>query len=648
VAAASAAVAVHPGAPAAPTSDAPHAAGGHASSLRLLAVGALGVVYGDIGTSPLYAIRECFAGPHAAQVSQANVLGVMSLVFWFLILVISVKYIAFIMRADNRGEGGMMSLMALVGREVAPNRRSRLLLMTFGLFGSALLYGEGVLTPAISVLSAVEGLGVATHAFDHFVVPITCAIIVGLFVVQRSGTQKVGAVFGPVMIVWFLTLALLGLRALLQAPEVLQAVNPLHAVTFLRENGFHGFRTLGSVVLVITGGEALYADMGHFGKLPIRLSWFAVVLPALLLNYFGQGALLLTDAALAPDLFYNMAPRWALYPLVALATAATVIASQALISASFSLTRNAVQLGYCPRVQIVHTSSREIGQIYVPAVNWALMFACLGLVVGFRSSSALASAYGLAVTAVMTITSVLFYAVARQRWGWGVWTAGALSGLFLALDLTNFAANTLKFFDGGWFPIALGAAVFTLMSTWKRGRELLSDRLRHTTLPWDMFMDDLKNRKALRVSGTAVFMSGNREGVPHALLHNLKHNKVLHERNILLTIIPEEVPKVTGRERLEIEDLGHGFVRFVARFGFMEDPHVPDLLDLAKKKGFDYRMSQTTFFLGRETLIATKRKGMAIWREKLFASMSLNARSATAFFGLPPNRVVELGAQIEL
>lgn len=615
------------------------------TSLKVLALGALGVVYGDIGTSPLYALRECF-GQHGADPTRANVLGILSLVFWSLVLVISVKYISFIMRADNRGEGGTMSILALAtGQRSVPARR---LLVILGIFGTALLYGEGMITPAISVLSAVEGLSVATSALDAFVIPITLVILAGLFAIQRGGTARVGAVFGPVMIAWFLTLAVLGARSLWQSPEVLQAMSPAHALSFFAREGWQGFRVLGAVVLVTTGGEALYADMGHFGKRPIRITWYAVVLPSLLLTYFGQGALLWRNPEHVGNVFYLMAPEWALYPLVALATAAAVIASQGLISAAFSLTRNAIQLGFSPRMHIVHTSFSEIGQIYVPRLNWVFMFGCFGLVLGFKTSGNLASAYGLAVTAVMSITSVLFFVVARYLWKWPLWKIGPLVVVFLVIDLSFFGANLLKFFDGAWFPLVVGAIIFTGMTTWKRGRELLGKRMRDTALPLDVFLADIQVRVPHRVQGNAVFMSGNSEGVPHALLHNLKHNKVLHQRNVLLTLVAEEVPHVTDDERLEIIELGQGFIRMIAHHGFMETPHVPTILELAAARGYEYKMNLTTFFLGRETLIASDRKEMAIWREKLFAGMSLNARSATSFFGLPPNRVVEMGAQIEL
>lgn len=615
------------------------------SSLKTLCLGALGVVYGDIGTSPLYALRECF-GQHGTTPTHANVLGILSLVFWSLMLVISVKYLAFIMRADNRGEGGTLSLMALATR--GGNLPGRWPLLVLGLFGAALLYGEGMITPAISVLSAVEGLSVATTAFDAYVIPITLAIIVGLFALQRGGTAKVGAIFGPVMVVWFVTLAVLGVMSLWRSPEVLQAIDPRHAIGFFLREGWQGLRVLGAVVLVITGGEALYADMGHFGKRPIRLTWYAFVLPSLLLTYFGQGALIWRDPSQVESVFYRMAPEWALYPLVALATLAAVIASQALISASFSLTRNAIQLGYSPRMQIVHTSRREIGQIYVPKVNWTLMVACLALVLGFETSSNLASAYGLAVTAVMTITSVLFFMVARHLWRWPMWKVAPLVGAFLIVDLANLGGNLVKFLDGAWFPLVIAAAIFTAMTTWKRGRQLLSARMRDSTLPLDVFLADIQARTPVHVQGNAVFMSGNPDGVPHALLHNLKHNKILHQRNVLLTLVSEEVPHVTDDERLEIIELGQGFTRIIAHHGFMETPDVPALLELAAARGYHYKLNLTTFFLGRETLIASQRKGMALWRERLFAWMSLNARSATAFFGLPPNRVVELGTQIEL
>lgn len=625
--------------------------------LLVLSLGALGVVYGDIGTSPLYALRECFFGEYAIVPTPANVLGVLSLILWALIIVISIKYLAFILRADNNGEGGIIALMSLVhpehgsARGAGPRgaRRRRMALVLTGLFGAALLYGDGMITPAISVLSAVEGLEVATPVFEPYILPITIAILIALFLFQRRGTGGIGAVFGPITLVWLITLAVLGLRSVVRAPAVLAAVNPLHAAGFFVRNEIEGFFVLGAVFLVVTGGEALYADMGHFGTRPIRLSWFGLVLPALLLNYFGQGALLLQNPNAAHNPFYRLAPEWAVIPLVGLATAATIIASQAVISGAFSLTRQAIQLGYSPRLQIEHTSAEEIGQIFMPRVNWALMLAAIGLVIGFRSSSDLAAAYGVAVSTDMAITTLIFAVVAWELWGWSRWLVGALAAGFLVVDLSFFGANIIKVAAGGWFPIAIAGAVFTLMSTWRRGRQILAQRLRQGALPFDRFLESVRRRQPTRVSGTAVFMIGSPEGTPPTLLHNLKHNKVLHDQVVLLTVVTEEVPHVGRAERLEVEALGDGFYRVIAHYGFMEDPNVPRLLELTKAKGLEMKLMDTTFFLGRERLIATKRrKGMAVWRERLFAFMSRNAQPATAFFRIPPNRVVELGAQVEL
>ncbi|XXF81485.1 potassium transporter Kup [Myxococcaceae bacterium GXIMD 01537] len=616
----------------------------------MLALGALGIVFGDIGTSPLYALRECFNGPHGVSPTPENVLGVLSLIFWSLIIVVSVKYLLFVMRADNRGEGGILALMALVMQRTKGQSHptARPVLMALGLFGAALLYGDGLITPAISVLSAVEGLSVATPVFEHYVLPITLVILLGLFLVQRHGTAGIGAVFGPFMCVWFTTIAVLGVMEVVTNPVVLHAFSPLHGVDFFVRNKGHGFLVLGAVFLCVTGGEALYADMGHFGYRPIRLAWFALVLPSLMLNYLGQGALLLRDASAARNPFYLLAPDWALYPMVALSTMATVIASQALISGSFSLTRQAMQLGYCPRMEVVHTSAEEMGQIYLPGLNIMLLVGVVALVLGFRSSSALAAAYGIAVTATMAITTMLAYVVARERWGVGRAVALPMAGTFLAVDLSFFGANAVKIADGGWFPLLLAVAIFTLMTTWKRGREILAGKLRAASMSLRDLLESFGEHGPVRVPGTAIFMTGNPEGTPPALLHNLKHNKVLHEQVVLLTILSEEVPHSAAEERVEVEPLEQGFVRVVARYGFMENPSIPDILKRCREKGLQFQLMGTSFFLGRETLIPSKKPGMAMWREALFAWMSRNARSATAFFRIPPNRVVELGTQVEL
>jgi KUP system potassium uptake protein len=617
--------------------------------LLLSSLASLGIVYGDIGTSPLYAIRECFHGSHAIAVTPANVFGVLSLVFWSLVIVISVKYLVFVLRADNRGEGGILALTALAtplrASSLAVRRRTLILL---GLFGAALLYGDGMITPAISVLSAVEGLKVATPVLDHYVVPLAIAILVGLFMIQRHGTAGVGSVFGPITLVWFLCLAALGVAHIAKFPTVLNAVNPVHCIGFVVANPVVAFWVLGAVFLVITGGEALYADVGHFGKLPIRLTWFLVVLPSLLLNYFGQGALLLVTPGAAVNPFYQMAPRWALYPLVVLATMATVIASQAVISGSFSLTRQAVQLGFCPRLSIDHTSAEEIGQIYVSIVNWGLMLASVGLVLGFRSSSNLAAAYGMAVATTMVITTLLFYVVARRRWKFSLPAAISVCGLFLAIDLCFLAANVLKIAHGGWFPLVVASVVFTLMTTWKSGRRILAERLREGAVRLEDFLESDEVRHANRVPGIVIFMYSNAAWTPPALLNNFRYNGVLHEHCVILNVETEEVPHVSSKERVDAESLGNGFYRVVVRYGFMEDPDIPAILKRVNLQGLHLDPDKVIYFLGRERLLATEKPGMAIWREKLFAVMSRNALGATTFYHIPPYRVVELGQQIEL
>jgi KUP system potassium uptake protein len=615
-----------------------------------LALGALGVVYGDIGTSPLYALRECFYGEHAIAATHENILGVLSLIFWSLILIISVKYLGFVMRADNKGEGGILALMSLAFPEHKglSKRVSRGTLIALGVFGASLLYGDGMITPAITVLSAVEGLEVATPVFRHYIVPSTIVILVLLFACQRFGTGQVGKIFGPVTLLWFFSLIWLGLRGILLAPRVMLAFDPVHAIRFFFNNHTAGFVVLGAVFLVLTGGEALYADMGHFGRTPIRLAWFTIVLPALLINYLGQGALLLRDPSLAVNPFYNLAPNWAIYPMVILATAAGVIASQALISGAFSLTMQAIQLGYAPRLRVEHTSLHQKGQIYMPQINWVLMLACIGLVLGFQSSSHLAAAYGMAVTLTMLVTTILFYFAARKIWHWRRVPAGAFCAFFLAIELAFFGANVLKIAHGGWFPLLIGAAIFTLMSTWKTGRQVLGNRLRASSLPLKLFLEDIQRDPPIRVPGTAVFLYGNAEGTPLALLHNLKHNKVLHKRVVILTIITEEVPHVHLSTRLKIEVLSPEFFRVIGRYGFMEEPNIPELLAACKEQGLELSANQVTYFLSRETIIPTKRPGMALWRERLFRLMAQNAQSATAYFRLPANRVVELGMQIEI
>jgi KUP system potassium uptake protein len=617
-------------------------------SLLALAVGAIGVVYGDIGTSPLYAIKEAFDGPHAFPVTPGNVLGVLSLIFWSLIFVVSIKYVVLIMRADNKGEGGIMALMALVQRATTGDTRLRWLLMSLGIFGAALFYGDGMITPAISVLSAVEGLEIAAPELQPYVIPVSLAVLVALFMFQRKGTASVGALFGPVMIVWFATLGLLGVISIVRHPDVLNALNPAHAVAFFEHHRVHGFVVLGAVVLAFTGAEALYADMGHFGKRPIRFAWFGFVLPALLLNYFGQGALLLHDAMAAQNPFYLLAPSWALYPMVILSTLATVIASQAVISGAFSISRQAIQLGYSPRMNVLHTSEREIGQIYIPALNWGLLIGIVALVLGFRTSSNLAAAYGIAVTGTMAIDTILAFVVVRGLWRWG-WTPTIIGiVLFLSVDVTFFAANAGKIVQGGWFPLAIGLAVFTLLSTWKRGREILLARLSELAIALEPFLESIAKSPPTRVPGTAIFLTTNREGVPHAMLHNLKHNKVLHERVVILTVVFQDIPHVDESERVEVRSLGHNFYKVFAIYGFKDETDLPRALDLCMLEGLEINMLDTSFFLSRETIIPTSKPGMALWREKIFVSMARNAGSVTAYFQIPTNRVVELGTQVEI
>jgi KUP system potassium uptake protein len=615
--------------------------------LAILCLTAMGVVYGDIGTSPLYAVRECFHGAHAVPPTATNVLGVLSLIFWSLIVVVTLKYHIYVLRADNHGEGGILAMMALA-RSERSTRRREWLIASVGLFGAALLYGDGIITPAISVLSAIEGLEVAAPVLTPFVVPLTTAILIVLFAFQRKGTAGVGSVFGPIILIWFTTLAVLGISGIWREPAVLGAVNPLHAFHFFQENGLMGFLVLGAVFLVATGGEALYADLGHFGELPIQIDWFAVVFPSLLLNYFGQGALLLHDPEAAVNPFYLLAPSWALYPLIGLAAMATVIASQAVISGVFSLTRQAVQLGYAPRVRIVHTSSSEVGQIYLPGANWALMVATIGLVFVFRSSSNLAAAYGIAVTMTMIITTLLAYVVARRVWRWSGLVAAAVTIAFLIPDAAFFGANVVKIGQGGWMPLLIGAIVFLLFQTWREGRQGLADRRRAGLLPVDVFLGDPALTSIPRVPGTAVFMTGDASGIPVALLHNLKHTRVLHDRVALLTVATEQVPHVAREERVTMENLGAGFHRITARYGFMDDPRVPEILEIAQSKGFETNLAETSFFLGRETLVPARDPDMSFWRRAIFSFLSRNAQTATAFFDIPPNRVVELGEQIEI
>ncbi len=624
------------------------AAGGrrHSATLALLA---LGIVYGDIGTSPLYAIRECFNGPHAVAVTHDHVLGVLSLIVWALIIVVSVKYLVFVLRADNHGEGGILALTALATPIKPTGRSERGWLIALGIFGAALLYGDGIITPSISVLGAVEGLGVATPVLLPYVVPITIVILVLLFWFQSHGTAGIGKVFGPVMLLWFAVLATLGLIQILRRPEVLQAVNPMYGFLFFMEVGWPGYLVLGSVFLVVTGGEALYADMGHFGTRPIRFDWFTIVLPSLLLNYFGQGALLLENPGASTNPFYLLAPSWAIYPMIVLAVAAAAIAAQAVISGAYSLTMQAVQLGFSPRMKIDHTSQKAFGQVYIGGINWLLMIGCIVTVLSFRTSSNLAAAYGVAVTTTMVITTMLFYVVARERWRWSIWTAGPLAAIFLIIDCAFFGANIIKIGDGGWLPLAIAGTIFTVLLTWKRGRRILAERIQAEARPLDDFLKQVQLHQITRVPGTAIFMSGAASRTPPALLHNLEHNKVLHEQIIFVTVKTEQMPHVEDSERLRVEHFGEGIYRAKVLYGFMEEPNIPQVLEQSAGKELPrIDPADTTYFLGRETIISTSRPGMAKWREKLFALMARNATTATAYFGIPPDRVVELGEQIEL
>jgi KUP system potassium uptake protein len=616
-----------------------------------LALGALGVVYGDIGTSPLYAVKECLAwkhAPHAVEPLHANVLGVLSLLFWALVLVVVVKYLVFVLRADNKGEGGILALAALVDPQTGRAHRLAVPIL-LALFGAGLLFGDGIITPAISVLGAMEGLSEQSPALSHLIVPITVAILIGLFLVQRHGTGRIGGVFGWVMLVWFAAIGVAGTAAIVEHPAILEAANPYHAVRFLATSGVEGFLLLGLVFLAVTGGEALYADMGHFGRLPIRVAWFAVAMPGLVLNYFGQGAYILASPpGTVTNPFYELVQGWALIPMLVLATMAAIIASQALISGVFSLTRQAMQLGLWPRLTVVHTSAHAEGQIYIPEMNWLMMVGTLVLVLQFRSSSGLAAAYGIAVTGTMAITSYLFYLVARARWQWSRQKALAFLLPFLAIDLAFLAANAVKIADGGWFPLAVGVVVFAVMTTWSRGQIELARIVERGSLADRIFLDDLEQTGLHRVRGTAVFMSSTPDGIPNVLLHHVKHNQVLHKQVVLLSVVTAPTPFVTGNTALVVTELGHGFYRVVARVGFMQTPDVPRLLARCAQHDLVVDDATTTYYLGRQTLITTGKTPIARWRKILFAFLGRNARPPTAFFNLPPNRVVELGLQIEL
>lgn len=618
-------------------------------ALALLSLGALGVVYGDIGTSPLYAMKECFSPLFGVTPTRDNVLGVLSLIFWSLNLVISTKYLGFVLRADNRGEGGVVALLALLRPSSGRARGARRLAIVAGVFGTALLYGDGLITPVISVLGAMEGITVVAPQFNFWVPWITISILVALFLVQRRGTARVGALWGPITSLWFLSIATWGVYGIVGDPSVLAAVNPWHAVTFFAENGRLGFVVLGAVFLVVTGGEALYADIGHFGKRPIRLMWFTVVLPALLLNYFGQGALLLDHPEAAANPFFNLPPSWARYPMLLIATGAAITASQALISGAYSLTQQAVQLGYIPRLTIRHTSKTHMGQIYMPEVNWVLMVGCVALVLGFRSTENIAGAYGLAVTLTFAITTILFCGVLLDRWKWPVWRVALVGVPMLAVDLAFLGANLPKVTHGGWFTLVVGTLAFMLMTTWKAGRRILAARQESVALPLELFAQDVARKSLPRVTGTAIFLTSDASGAPPVLLHHLKHNKVLHERVLVMSLLGEEEPTVSPRERLEVKDYGQGLWQVKGHYGFMETPHLPALLaQLAEEHDIALKLPETSFYLGRETLLPTGKSRLSWWRKRLFIVMARNARSAAAYFDLPPNRVVELGTQIQL
>jgi KUP system potassium uptake protein len=618
--------------------------------LYYLTLGALGIVFGDIGTSPLYALRESFHPEHGLPLNPENILGVLGLIFWTLIAVICVKYMAIVMRADNKGEGGILSLMALAVRTShnAGGDKRKVFLTVMGLFGAALLYGDGAITPAISVLSAVEGLSYITPFFEDWIVAVTIVIIAGLFFMQKFGTGKIGVFFGPIMLVWFLFLGALGIYGIQMNPEILKCINPIYAFNFFQNNVVVVFAVMGSVFLVVTGGEALYADMGHFGRKPIRVAWFFVAMPALVLNYMGQGALLLSNPAAIVNPFYMLAPKLILWPTVILSTVATVIASQALISGVFSITRQAVQLGFCPRVNIVHTSSREIGQIYIPFINWTMFLGVVWLVIDFKTSSSLAAAYGIAVTATMVITTILAYEVAINKWNWSVWKSLAVFGPFFVLDFTFFFANSLKISHGGYIPLMIGAGIYLLMSTWQKGRKLLYQRLKERSVAVEEFCENMIKNPPQRVSGTAMYMAGDPWGIPVPLLHNLKHNKVLHERIAMLTIITRDVPFVMSKDRVAIQEVVPNFYRIIAHYGFMETPKMKHILDACRERDIHFSVLETTFVLGRETILASNHPGMPLWQEHLFAVMTRNAQRPTAFFKIPPNQVIEVGIQVEI
>lgn len=618
------------------------------SSLSALTLAAIGIVYGDIGTSPLYTMKEVFSKEHGLPLNEANIFGIVSLILWGLIIIVSLKYVTLILRADNRGEGGIMALTAMALESVGKSSRWHFLLFVLGIFGAALFYGDGVITPAISVLSAIEGLEVATPAFSPYVVPITLVVLVGLYAVQRKGTAGIGIWFGPIMVIWFVVLAAMGVYNIFKYPLILGALNPIHAANFLMEYRGLAFLALGAVVLAFTGAEALYADMGHFGSKPIRFAWFLIVFPALGLNYLGQGALLVSHPSAVENPFYQQLGSWSIYPLVVLSAIATVIASQATISGTFSMTKQAISLGFLPRMEIVHTSSKEIGQIYIPSVNWLQLIVVVAAVVGFGSSTNLASAYGIAVTGTMLVTSLLTFFVIRYRWKYNPLLCFAATGFFLIIDVAFFSANALKFFHGGWFPVVLGVIMFTVMVTWKRGRALVFENLKKHAIPLDEFLSSLFVAPPTRVYGTAIFLRGEADGVPHALLHNLSHNKILHERVVFLTLRNQEIPWVPVEDRVKVTDLGHNCFQVDVFYGFKNEPDIPKALELCGKYGLQFESMETSYFIARQTIISKPGSGMALWRESLFVAMSRIARDAADYYQVPTNRVIEVGSQVEI
>ncbi len=615
-------------------------------SLGVLSLAALGVVFGDIGTSPLYAVRECFHGEYGIAVSGDNILGVLSLMFWALIIVVSIKYLSFIFRADNRGEGGTIALTALAKKKSDSASKRRLLLISLGIFAACLLYGDGMITPAISVMSALEGLKIITPKFENLVIPGTLIILGVLFILQKKGTAKIGTLFGPVILVWFLTIGVLGIRQIISHPEILSALIPIYGIKFFMKSGLHGFTVLGAVFLVVTGAEALFADLGHFGKKPIRLAWFTLVLPALVLNYFGQGALLLAKPSEAFHPFYAMVPSWAMIPMLILATFSTIIASQAVITGVYSLSRQAIQMGYLPRLKVIHTSTRHFGQIYIPTINWLMMIATLALVIGFRSSSKLAAAYGVAVTTTMLIATLLFYVIAREKWNWGILKAGVPVLIFLIVDISFLSANISKIFHGAWFPLVLGALIMMIMTTWKQGRKILSEQLFKLVVPFETIKERISNEKIQRIRGYAVFLTGHPKYIPVAITHSLEHFKSLHSNIILLNFSLLEIPRVPNRDKLKIVELGSGFHQITAYYGYMESPNVPKIFALANGQGLDIPLTESSFFLGREKLIVNGNHLMKRWRAHLFSFLSRNAYDASAFFEIPEDRVIEVGIRL--